>query len=291
MSDPSGREPLVTGANRQTPLNSTDPADAKGEAMGSDTYQEISWGDRAAVPGLGAVIDPADAKGYKNRYIDRVHRLALQHALRQRQRDTGRPFRRALDFGCGTGRLLGLLTASADAVFGVDRTPEMLARATASGVVPADHLVLWRDGPLPFEPGYFDLFISVYVTLTSSILDAALAVIPRVCSDDVVGIFIEQVDVGRSLTVERYRAAFSAAGFQVDSVTVVRRGARSVFLALARLAPWPRLALDALARMESASLRGHRHSDVEASYFDYVFVVTRRADTEHDATSPIVQIP
>ena len=122
-----------------------------------DAYEGITWAERSRLGVLGASLDPADKSGQKNSYIDRLHRLALNSAFGDKH------FNRALDFGCGPGRFTDLLSRRSTEVCALDRTPEMLAIAQQSHHLPNVHFLLWRDMPLPFEDGFFDLILSVYV--------------------------------------------------------------------------------------------------------------------------------
>src|SRR5579872_3152746 len=126
-----------------------------------DVYQGMSWTERARFGVYGVALDLADRSGKKNRFLDAVHQTALRSALRCRPSR----FERALDLGCGGGRLLPLLKRHAREVYGIDRTPECLDLARRQQLVPDDRLVLWRGGPAPFADGYFDLVLCVYVML------------------------------------------------------------------------------------------------------------------------------
>src|SRR5579864_7605268 len=143
-----------------------------------DVYEGISWTERANYGVYGVALDHADKSGKKNRFMDAVHKTAIRRALQAQHRS----YARALDFGCGGGRMLPLLKGSAREVFAVDRTPACLELARAQNLVPADHLICWRDGPLPFADGFFDLVLCVYVLLTSEALDAFMDEIGRVCA-------------------------------------------------------------------------------------------------------------
>jgi SAM-dependent methyltransferase len=240
-----------------------------------DIYQGISWRERAALPALGAVLDPADTRGLKNRYLDRLHRRTVRKFLTKLQRQHGGRFQRAMDFGCGTGRLLDELLNVAAEVVGVDRTPEMIERAQQLGIVPPQRLVVWRDGPLPFEDASIDLIMSVYVMMTTETLDLAATAWPRVCSQRALGLLIEQVDNSRGLTRDRYEATLAAAGFRTLLARPIRRGARSPFQRIAASLPWPLPMIDLFAEMEIKSMRGLSLGADARGYWDYVFLVQR----------------
>lgn len=68
--------------------------------------------------------------------------------------------RRALDFGCGTGRSTRLLTACGFDVTGVDVSESMVERARV--VDPTGQYVLIRDGDLDHLDGEFDLVLAAF---------------------------------------------------------------------------------------------------------------------------------
>jgi SAM-dependent methyltransferase len=68
--------------------------------------------------------------------------------------------RRALDFGCGTGRSTRLLTACGFDVMGVDVSESMIERARL--VDPTGRYVLIRDGDLDDLDGDFDLVLAAF---------------------------------------------------------------------------------------------------------------------------------
>jgi SAM-dependent methyltransferase len=238
-------------------------------------YMGLSWRDRAALPSLRAVLDPSDASGRKNRYIDSIHRAAVRTSLAELMRGHGGRFGRAMDFGCGTGRMTGELLAVADDVVGVDPSAEMIARARERSGLPADRLFVWQEGPIPLDEGSIDLILSVYVMMTTATLDVAVAAWPRVCDPRAVGLLIEQIDTGRGLTMDRYRATLAAAGFHIELARPIRRGAGSRPLRVAMAAPWPQWVIRLLAGLEMRSLRSRTISEGEPGYWDHVFVVRR----------------
>src|ERR1022692_1102599 len=107
-----------------------------------DTYQGMSWSDRLQFGPLGYALDPNDKTGRKNLYIDTVHRIGIRRALGARR------YRRALDFGCGCGRLLDELHVCAEEVYGIDRTAPALDVAQESHV--GANLTIWPSGSMPY---------------------------------------------------------------------------------------------------------------------------------------------
>jgi SAM-dependent methyltransferase len=177
------------------------------------------WNELAGLDGLTSVLDPADARGGKNRLIHRVHLRALSKALGSVRSD------RVLDFGCGTGRVSSWLVRNGATVEGVDVTAEMVdvARRNVSGA--AFHVV---DGSsLPFEAERFDVAISVYVLQYYVARDEnILRELTRVLRSGGRLVAIEQVtesDIGRGAPSAEYQRSFEAAGLEVDRIDPVRR--------------------------------------------------------------------
>ena len=93
---------------------------------------------------------------------------------------------RVLEIGFGGGVTLPVLLDSARFVGGVDRSPDVVARATArfADAVAAGRAV-FREGPvesLPFEPASFDKVCTVNTVYFWMSLDAGFAEIHRVLS-------------------------------------------------------------------------------------------------------------
>jgi len=152
------------------------------------------WEDYAARDGLRGVLDPADAAGAKNAAIDALHKLALERALGRRR------FARALDFGCGTGRLTRYLAARVRHVVGADLTSAMLRRAAREGTV-ANVTYLRFDGRrLPLPDACLDLAVSVYVLQYAvrepATYAALLAELARVLAPAGLLVCIEQASSG-----------------------------------------------------------------------------------------------
>lgn len=230
----------------------------------------MTWAERAAnASRLGAVLDPADADGAKNAYIDALHAHVVGRLLRK-----AGPYAHALDFGCGTGRFLPRLARFARVVSGVDRTSEMLALARAHS--PNADLALCSAGDLPFAAASFDLTLCVYVLsmLDAAEFDAAMAQIARVNAPGGTLIAIEQLDNGRALDEEAYRSRFLRHGFHIASMHPVRDGSGSGWMTLARRF---RFAIPLFARIEAAQMHGRRHGAQTPGYFDYAIVARKNA--------------
>lgn len=115
------------------------------------------WQERAALPGLQAVLDPLDRRGTKNRYIDYLHRRALEHGLDLH------PRQRVLDLGCGIGRLSSWLARDERLVVGVDISAAMLSAALRTSVSLNPTFVRYADAALPFADSSFERVVSVFV--------------------------------------------------------------------------------------------------------------------------------
>ncbi len=118
------------------------------------------WEELAAVDPFRAVLRPpereldaADVFASGERDVDRMLTLAGKH---------GRPvrFRRALDFGCGIGRLTRALAAHFEEVVGVDASPRMIANATQLNAAVAN--VRFVEGISP-PAGTFDFVVCLLV--------------------------------------------------------------------------------------------------------------------------------
>jgi SAM-dependent methyltransferase len=235
-----------------------------------DVYQGITWTERARHGVFGVALDMADRVGKKNRFLDAVHQTAIRRALEA----TGPTHERALDFGCGGGRLLPLLKTVAKDVYGVDRTQACLDIARAQNVIPADRLICWRDGPAPFSNGFFDLVLCVYVLLTSDALDTLTPEIARVSAPGGYAIVLEQADNSRGLTLQHYQTTFTRSGFSLCSVQPIR-SSRSRAMNLA-LKPWaPSWLGDLCVRFEIARMRRATYGDETPGYFDYLFTLKK----------------
>ncbi|HLW36950.1 MAG TPA: class I SAM-dependent methyltransferase [Candidatus Eremiobacteraceae bacterium] len=238
-----------------------------------DVYQGMSWTERARFGVFGVALDLADRTGKKNRFLDAVHKTALRRFFDASRRR----FERALDFGCGGGRLLPLLTQYANQVYGVDRTQACLDLARAQHVIPEERLACWRDGPLPFSDGFFDLLLCVYVLLTGDALETLTPEMGRVCASGGLALVLEQTDNGRGLTLERYRTTFEKAGFTLRNVRAVRRSSRSRAQWLATRSWAPRWLGDLAVRWELAAMQRARYDAGTPGYFDYLLVFEKIA--------------
>lgn len=145
-----------------------------------------------------AVIDPKDRLGFKTEFIHRTQSAILDEELSRSPRAE-----RALDFGCGNGRLTSLLARHAAHVVGVDSSEVFLASARAAAIPGRVEFVHYDGARLPFPPESFDLCLSVGV-LQHIIRDAAhLPVIKELARTMKPG--------GRLVSIEQVRQRFGAA--------------------------------------------------------------------------------
>ena len=228
-----------------------------------------SWAELSRLDPLAAVLDPADARGAKNRLIDRVHKLALSRAAGDlRGRDV-------LDFGSGTGRLSEWLVGHGARVEGVDATPEMVAVATAR--VPRARFQVGDGRTLPWPDARFDEIVTAYVLQYYLGSDGAvLRELARVLRPGGRLLAIEQAtesDIGRGGSVAAYHAMFAAAGFAVDSTPIRMSDSRIQALA-ARSAPLSRLPLLPALIIREAVRRANV-APRDGRYVDFLFRGTK----------------
>jgi SAM-dependent methyltransferase len=88
-----------------------------------------------------------------------IGRRRIFLALLDRHLGPGNGSRRVLDIGCGTGAMLGYLSRYGEAE-GVDADPEAVRFCRERGV---ERVRLVEPGPLPHEPGTFDLVTALDV--------------------------------------------------------------------------------------------------------------------------------
>ncbi|MGI8606992.1 MAG: class I SAM-dependent methyltransferase [Gaiellaceae bacterium] len=142
--------------------------------------QERDWDDLALVDPLWAVLSemqPGERAWQLDRFFERGE-ADVEIVLRAASElGCDRSTERALDFGCGVGRLTRALGACFDEVVGVDISERMLEHARRLHADrPALHFVVNRRPDLRlFEDGTFDLVLSFVVLQHVGSAEQALA--------------------------------------------------------------------------------------------------------------------
>lgn len=239
---------------------------------GEDGAGGISWVDRSRMGLLRGVIDAADESGRRNAYMHVVHTKALRKELARAS-----PVRRALDFGCGTGRFLKVLSASCGELYAVDREPAMIeaARAHADGC--AKRIECWDEPQTSFEASFFDFVLcsSVLCVTTSELFERSLAEIARVSVSGGTLLLLEQIAHARGLTLSRYCSSLSKAGFEILRAYPIRSG-WSPFTRLVTAQPWiPVRSFDALADFELMTA-ARAYGPETYPYVEYAVAARRR---------------
>lgn len=180
---------------------------------------------KAAAPGLGAVLDAGDVASGKNEYLDYVHRRELARVA-----DLLGP--RAVDLGCGIGRLTSMVADGRFAI-GVDGSPELLAMARGR-LAPGFPLVRADLAALPLASGSLTGAFMAFVSLHFDDATAARAFAEafRVLQPGGVLVVFEHLATGdedrayRGAT-DRSRASverlLAAAGFDTPVIRAVKK--------------------------------------------------------------------
>jgi SAM-dependent methyltransferase len=135
--------------------------------MAGRDRQQRDWEDLAAFDPCRAILrEPGRTEPWQleeflatgERDADRTLGTARAHGL-------PRKFARALDFGCGVGRVTLALARRFDEVVGIDISPTMIARARAIAAgTPNCRFVVGGEGELRALPsGHFDFVLSLLV--------------------------------------------------------------------------------------------------------------------------------
>lgn len=232
----------------------------------------LTWARRSAMGPLRGVLDAADDSGRRNNYMHRVHTYALQRLLASQRQE----FTTALDFGCGTGRFLPLLSCYSRDVYAVDRSPEMASAARAYNPELAGSILCCDDALLPFDAARFDLVLCFCVISVTAkeLCELAFDEIARVCKPSGTLVLCEKIFDAEPYTVDGYRAALSRHGFTVRKSFPIRSGT-SKFTKVGSL-DWltPRLSRwVAAAEVRLTSAR--RYTSTAGSYVEHAFLCER----------------
>ncbi len=88
--------------------------------------QQAAIREKDDIDALRKVLDPRDARGVKNRYLDTYLKYYLQQYLGPGKEDV------LLEVGCGIGRLTEYLSRFAHAVYGIDLVDEFIDQCIAN---------------------------------------------------------------------------------------------------------------------------------------------------------------
>lgn len=209
-------------------------------------FQPNLWKEAAAEGDLRAVLDTADTRGRKNKYIDALHKQQLAEALELQGSEI------VLDFGSGIGRISSWLAPRCQEVIGIDVTPAMVQKAAEINTRANVEYRLYDGLNIPAEQEYFDRLTSVYVlqhvteaqdfTILVKEFHRVLKVGGKAC-------LIEQVsalqaheegmpeDFNLRRKPEEYVDAFSQSGFHCEEWRLIRASSAFVWLAEQSISP------------------------------------------------------
>jgi SAM-dependent methyltransferase len=232
-----------------------------------------TWEKRAEKGRLPAVIDPADLKGRKNFYIDRLQKMVIRKALGKQKN------RLILDFGCGSGRFSDLLADNCEFLVGVEITQEMLDMARYESRYPSTGFALFNGLNLPVKDQTFDLAVSVnvlqYITDDSELMNV-LSEVRRSLKSGGRFLCIEQVTKNKKRwqrNLQTYLDAFEQNKFKKLADYPIRKG-HFLLLFPIYLGLVPKMFLGAVARFETFLRKILWHSSWD--YQDHFFELEKR---------------
>lgn len=156
-----------------------------------DDFLRNLWKKQSAFS-IRGILDFADVKGFKNRYIDFVQKATIKKNVKFLRGD------RVLDFGCGPGRLSSWVAGfKVKEVIGLDITAEMLKKAKSNYFMKRNLRFTGYGGDkVPFPGAYFDKILSVWVfqhIIDNNSFEGTIREISRVLREGGVLFFIEQI--------------------------------------------------------------------------------------------------
>lgn len=181
----------------------------------------ISWADRSRMGLLRGVIDAADIPGRRNAYMHALHLSVVKRELARAGH-----LEKVLDFGCGTGRFIEVLSEHSVYVAAADKEPSMVDAAQMYAGDHAGEIVCCEPAELPFESSTFDFTLcsSVLCVTMRELLQQILRELARVTLKNGTLLLLEQVSDRRGLPLTLYCDALSRAGFEVERAYPIRSG-------------------------------------------------------------------
>lgn len=220
------------------------------------------------------MLDAADRRGAKNRYIDSLQKLALAKA------EVFKPTDVILDFGCGVGRLSAWLAHKGRKVYGIDVEADLLRLAAKYNARANLEYRLFDGATIPFAEGSLDAILCVRVLNRRILPDRKfapmLAELHRVLKASGVIVTLEHV-YGRQHPLcyrrEELLASFARRGFLCTAHYPIRKGHWPV-LYLIRWGLIPSRFFPCLAQYELQK----RRCEAEAllDYKDYFFCFEKK---------------
>jgi ubiquinone/menaquinone biosynthesis C-methylase UbiE len=125
--------------------------------MAVSQQNAVDWEGLSQLGGLRAVIDPNDQMGMKNLLINEVHWQAIRRHLKGS--------RNVLDFGCGTGRFAGCMTAMGIGYTGIDASKGMIEAAQAWHPSVKEAFRHFDGTKIPFADASFDTVVVARVLI------------------------------------------------------------------------------------------------------------------------------
>lgn len=235
---------------------------------------ELTWAQRSALGMLRGVMDPADVGGRRNLYMHTVHTKALARELRR-----SAPVKRALDFGCGTGRLLRTLARSSAEVYGLDCEPAMVRAAWRYAQRYVTDIECWDEERTPFPASFFDFILcsSVLSVTEPEFFDRSLREMARMAQPKATLVLLDKVAPASGLALQRYFTGLSSAGFEPLRAYALRP-AQSWYTALVTKYQWiPPWTYGMFAELELARAARRYHGENTGAYVQYA-IVARRND-------------
>jgi SAM-dependent methyltransferase len=220
------------------------------------------------------MLDAADKRGAKNRYIDHLQKLALERA------DVFKPGNVVLDFGCGVGRLSVWLAQQGCKVYGIDVGTDLLCLAKTYNAHANLEYQLFDGETIAFSEGSFDAILCVRILNRRILPDQKLA--PMIAEFDRVlkasGIVVALEPVyGREHPLcyrrEELLSTFEHYGFICPTSYPIRKGHWPILY----LMRWGLIPPKFFQRLAWYELEKRRHeAEALLDYKDYLFCFEKK---------------